>query len=49
MTTIIQCQQLQKKFRGTEAVKNVSFAIEENTITGLIGHNGAGKRPYLTS
>ncbi|KUP04326.1 ABC transporter [Bacillus coahuilensis m2-6] len=47
MTTIIQCQQLQKKFRGTEAVKNVSFAIEENTITGLIGHNGAGKTTLL--
>ena len=34
---------LSKRFGGLQAVKDLSFSVEERAIVGLIGPNGAGK------
>lgn len=44
---IIQCTNLTKDYGNIKALKDLTFAIEENSITGLIGRNGAGKTTLL--
>ncbi|WP_153047942.1 ATP-binding cassette domain-containing protein, partial [Streptococcus suis] len=36
-------QNLRKSYKDKEVLKDVSFKIEEGTICGLLGVNGAGK------
>ena len=43
MTTILQVNNVTKRFGGLVAVNNVSFRVTEGDIHGLIGPNGAGK------
>lgn len=48
MTTVIEVTDLTKRYRDTLALDEVSFAIEENTIYGLLGRNGAGKTSVMS-
>lgn len=43
MKKIIEVNNLVKNFGTFEAVKSISFYVEEGTITGFLGPNGAGK------
>jgi branched-chain amino acid transport system ATP-binding protein len=43
MTTIIDVQEVSKRFGNVLAVDRCSLKVEQGSITGLIGPNGAGK------
>jgi len=45
--TIISVKNLQKKYGDFEAVKGISFDVQEGEIFGLLGPNGAGKSSTL--
>jgi ABC-2 type transport system ATP-binding protein len=44
---VIECTGLTKTYLRKAVLNNLTFSIEENTITGLIGRNGAGKTTLL--
>lgn len=44
---MINVQNLHKQFKGIQAVNGVSFTARDGAITGLLGHNGAGKSTSL--
>ena len=41
--TVIEAQDLTKRYNGVAAVNDVSFAVARGEIFGLLGPNGAGK------
>jgi ABC-2 type transport system ATP-binding protein len=47
MTAVIEVEGLSKHYRTVDAVDDVTFSVEENTITGLLGRNGAGKTTLM--
>jgi ABC-2 type transport system ATP-binding protein len=47
MTSVVEVADLSKKFGKFTAVNEASFSIEENTIYGLLGRNGAGKTTMM--
>lgn len=47
MQTIISVRDLTKKYGDFEAVKGISFDVQEGEIFGLLGPNGAGKSTTL--
>ena len=46
-TTLLQLENVHKKFGDFTAVSDVSFSIEKGSIYGLLGPNGAGKTTTL--
>ncbi len=48
MTDVIEVTDLTKRYGDTLAVDGVSFAIEKDTIYGLLGRNGAGKTTVMS-
>lgn len=47
MSEILSVKDLQVNYGGIEAVKGISFSVEEGKIATLIGANGAGKSTTL--
>ncbi|KKQ82171.1 MAG: ABC transporter, ATP-binding protein, partial [Candidatus Daviesbacteria bacterium GW2011_GWF2_38_7] len=37
---ILEVKNLAKKFNGFEAIKDISFSVEEGQIMGFLGPNG---------
>ncbi|WP_394232071.1 ATP-binding cassette domain-containing protein [Niallia oryzisoli] len=44
---VIECNNLTKSYLRKKVLNQLTFSIEENTITGLIGKNGVGKTTLL--
>ncbi len=44
---MITCKDLTKKYQSNLALSNLNCTIKENTITGVIGRNGAGKTTFM--
>jgi len=47
MNRIVEVNRLNKTYGSDTVIKDVSFAIEENKIYGLLGRNGAGKTTIM--
>jgi branched-chain amino acid transport system ATP-binding protein len=43
MQRLLEVDAIGKRFRGLQALDNVSFAVDEGGVFGVIGANGAGK------
>jgi ABC-2 type transport system ATP-binding protein len=48
MATILEVDNLVKKYGDFEAVKGISFSVEEGEVFGLLGPNGAGKTQTIS-
>ena len=49
MTAIIEVENVSKSYGGVVANKDISLAVEQGSITGLIGPNGSGKTTMFNS
>ena len=47
MTTILEARNLNKRFGGNEAVRDVSFTVDAGECVVLAGDNGAGKSTII--
>jgi branched-chain amino acid transport system ATP-binding protein len=43
MPGLLEVDSIGKRFRGLQALDNVSFVVDEGGVSGVIGANGAGK------
>lgn len=44
---MIKCNDINKKYGRINALKNITFDVNEGEIFGIIGPDGAGKRLYF--
>ena len=49
MSALIEVQDVTKAFGGVVANSRITLAVDEGTITGLIGPNGSGKTTLFNS
>ena len=49
MKSILKINQVYKYFGGVKANENISLAVEQESIVGLIGPNGSGKTTLFNS
>ena len=47
MATILSAQKLNKRFGAVTAASDINVDVEEHSIVGLIGGNGAGKTTFI--
>ena len=47
MSTIVEAEDLTKRFGDLTAIDNISFSLEAGKIYGLLGRNGSGKTTLL--
>lgn len=47
MSKIIEVKNLNKSYRNTKAVQNISFSVSDSKIFALLGPNGAGKSSVI--
>ena len=45
---LIDCRNLSKRYKGTTAVENLDWQVQQGTVTALLGKNGAGKTTTLS-
>ena len=43
MTPVLHCTDIEAGYKQHEALRGISFAVDENEMVGVIGPNGAGK------
>ncbi|WP_156753418.1 ABC transporter ATP-binding protein [Actinokineospora pegani] len=48
MTTVVQVEDLGKRYRRTQALSGCAFELPEGSVTALVGPNGAGKSTLLS-
>lgn len=48
MPAILEVENLKKRYGDFEAVKGISFSVEEGEVFGLLGPNGAGKTQTIS-
>ncbi len=47
MAPFVSVENVSMRFGAVEAVRDVSLAVEEGTLFGLVGSDGAGKSTLL--
>ncbi len=47
MSVLLTCENLSKKYRSVEALKEVDLTLESGKIIGLLGPNGSGKTTLI--